>query len=146
MNNTKQKSVHDCERIFFLVGAGGFTLRVKFVRYANRRIVCPSCLRLRRTDTRWTTWFESTIYLSNKRKTDILLDVCFSWWERVDSNHRRRCQQIYSLPPLATREHSHIKFAKKWSWWTDSNPRPADYKSAALPTELHQHLNRGDRT
>ena len=30
---------------------------------------------------------------------------------------------------------------KKWSWWTDSNPRPADYKSAALPTELHQRLN-----
>ena len=26
------------------------------------------------------------------------------WWRRVDSNHRRRCQQIYSLPPLATRE------------------------------------------
>ena len=26
-----------------------------------------------------------------------------------------------------------------WSWWTDSNSRPADYKSAALPTELHQH-------
>ena len=26
-----------------------------------------------------------------------------------------------------------------WSWWTDSNPRPADYKSAALPTELYQH-------
>ncbi len=51
-------------------------------------------------------------------------------------------QQIYSLPPLATRELFHIKLflleAKKWSWWTDSNPRPADYKSAALPTELHQ--------
>ena len=29
---------------------------------------------------------------------------------------------------------------KKWSWWTDSNPRPADYKSAALPTELHQRF------
>ena len=27
-----------------------------------------------------------------------------------------------------------------WSWWTDSNPRPADYKSAALPTELHQRV------
>ena len=26
-----------------------------------------------------------------------------------------------------------------WSWWTESNPRPADYKSAALPAELHQH-------
>ena len=25
-----------------------------------------------------------------------------------------------------------------WSWLTDSNPRPADYKSAALPTELSQ--------
>ena len=30
-------------------------------------------------------------------------------------------------------------FRSGWSWWTDSNPRPADYKSAALPTELHQH-------
>ena len=27
---------------------------------------------------------------------------------------------------------------RRWSWWTDSNPRPADYKSAALPAELHQ--------
>src|SRR5687768_6699114 len=25
-----------------------------------------------------------------------------------------------------------------WSWRRDSNPRPADYKSAALPTELCQ--------
>ena len=31
------------------------------------------------------------------------------WWERVDSNHRSRRQQIYSLPPLATREHSHMQ-------------------------------------
>ena len=29
---------------------------------------------------------------------------------------------------------------KRWSWWTDSNPRPADYKSAALPAELHQRI------
>ena len=27
----------------------------------------------------------------------------------VDSNHRRHCQQIYSLSPLATREIPHIK-------------------------------------
>ena len=32
----------------------------------------------------------------------------------------------------------------EWSWWTDSNPRPADYKSAALPTELHQHFQRSN--
>ena len=36
-----------------------------------------------------------------------------SWWERVDSDHRSETQQIYSLPPLATREHSHIKLKKK---------------------------------
>ena len=30
---------------------------------------------------------------------------------------------------------------KKWSWWTDSNPRPADYKSAALPAVLHQRVS-----
>ena len=59
------------------------------------------------------------------------------WWRRVDSNHRSETQQIYSLPPLATRELLHMKL---WSWWTDSNPRPADYKSAALPAELHQQL------
>ena len=28
----------------------------------------------------------------------------FIWWRGVDSNHRRLSQQIYSLPPLATRE------------------------------------------
>ena len=33
----------------------------------------------------------------------------------------------------------HAGSSKTWSWWTDLNPRPADYKSAALPTELHQH-------
>ena len=33
--------------------------------------------------------------------------VCFAWWVRKDSNLRRRCQQIYSLPPLATRESAH---------------------------------------
>ena len=26
-----------------------------------------------------------------------------------------------------------------WSWRRDSNPRPSDYKSDALPTELRQH-------
>ena len=30
--------------------------------------------------------------------------------------------------------------SREWSWWTDLNPRPADYKSAALPTELHQRI------
>ena len=34
--------------------------------------------------------------------------MLFFWWERVGSNHRRHCQQIYSLPPLATWVHSRI--------------------------------------
>ena len=48
------------------------------------------------------------------------------WWGKVDSNHRRHCQQIYSLSHLATLEFPRINL--RWSWWTDSNPRPADYK------------------
>ena len=32
------------------------------------------------------------------------------------------------------------EIVETWSWWTDSNPRPADYKSAALPAELHQQF------
>ena len=31
------------------------------------------------------------------------------WWMRMDSNHRSNLQQIYSLPPLATRELIHFK-------------------------------------
>src|SRR5436305_15209279 len=33
----------------------------------------------------------------------------------------------------------------EWSWRRDSNPRPADYKSAALPTELCQQNLRFQR-
>ena len=34
------------------------------------------------------------------------------WWGKVDSNHRRHSQQIYSLSPLATREFPHIGLFK----------------------------------
>ena len=36
-------------------------------------------------------------------------DFASTWWRRVDSNHRSETQQIYSLPPLATRELLHIQ-------------------------------------
>ena len=39
-----------------------------------------------------------------------------------------------------TRPYS-IGVKMRWSWWTDLNPRPADYKSAALPAELHQRIS-----
>jgi hypothetical protein len=38
----------------------------------------------------------------------LLQGVKYIWWREVDSNHRRLRQQIYSLPPLATREPLHI--------------------------------------
>ena len=43
---------------------------------------------------------------SHRKKVRISL----IWWARVDSNHRSIKQQIYSLSPLATREHAHIHF------------------------------------
>ena len=45
-----------------------------------------------------------------EQKEKATLRATFSfWWGMVDSNHRRRCQQIYSLSPLATREIPHMK-------------------------------------
>ena len=46
---------------------------------------------------------------SDKAKDPVHSTRSFTWWERVDSNHRRRSQQIYSLSPLATRELSQIR-------------------------------------
>ncbi len=37
-----------------------------------------------------------------------------TWWGKVDSNHRRHSQQIYSLSPLATRDPPYCPF-KLWS-------------------------------
>ena len=63
------------------------------------------------------------------------------WWAEVDSNHRSRRRQIYSLIHLAALESAHMKLCGVlWSRWLDSNPQPADYKSAALPIELHRRV------
>lgn len=93
-------------------------------------------------------WAVSKSHLSNPQppsakteKGHSFWNVLLFWWKVVDSNHRSHRRQIYSLFPLATRETFHINFYQlDWSWWTDLNPRPADYKSAALPTELHQRF------
>ncbi len=86
---------------------------------------------------------KAKLFQRHKEEKHSIRSAFRNWWEVVDSNHRSHRRQIYSLFPLATRETSHMKlsFAQKvWSWWTDLNPRPADYKSAALPTELHQRF------
>ena len=56
------------------------------------------------------------------------------WWIRTTEGVASR----FTVCPLWPLGKSPIF---TWSWWTDSNPRPADYKSAALPAELHQHLH-----
>ena len=54
------------------------------------------------------------------QSTDALKLTLVCNWAKVDSNHRRQCQQIYSLSPLATREFALIElvytlFCKKYS-------------------------------
>ncbi len=64
------------------------------------------------------------------------------WWERMDSNHRSvKAADLQSVPFGHSGTLPYLILVKiQWSWWTDLNPRPADYKSAALPTELHQQI------
>ena len=59
------------------------------------------------------------------------------WWIRTTEVIDDRFT-VCSLWPLG--KPSIFNYQLDWSWWTDLNPRPADYKSAALPTELHQRF------
>jgi hypothetical protein len=71
-------------------------------------------------------------------------------WRGLDSNQRRQSRQIYSLLPLAAwvplRTLSFVVLAARSLLFAasrgrrrGSNPRPTDYKSVALPPELHRH-------
>ncbi len=74
------------------------------------------------------------------------------WWWGKDSNLRRQCQQIYSLPPLAAREPHRVKQVahtrqtatrcQAWCRQWDSNSRPTAYKAVALPTVLCRQRRR----
>jgi hypothetical protein len=53
--------------------------------------------------------------------------------------------RLYNLRPIKPPNwvpqipNSVLYALRYWSWREDLNPRPADYKSAALPAELRQH-------
>ena len=66
----------------------------------------------------------------------------------------------FKCPPIKFQIHCRSRFAallfglvvglfilsycdRDWSWWQESNLQPIDYKSIALPVELHQHINYG---
>ena len=66
----------------------------------------------------------------------LLSQLRWAKWARMDSNHRtrkRRDLQSLAVGHLAT-------CPTPLSQRRDSNPRPADYKSAALPAELLWHF------
>ncbi len=46
----------------------------------------------------------------HKQKKTCRSKSFFVWWREMDSNHRSRRRQIYSLLPLATRESLRIKY------------------------------------
>ena len=72
------------------------------------------------------------------------------WWVGEDSNLRRHEPsdlQSDAFDRFATYPSMRSAFplaalASRSSWRWDSNPRPADYKSAALPTELRQRRDK----
>ncbi len=82
----------------------------------------------------------STVDLSSPRAQYLkTASICFLWWREEDSNLRSRPTTDLQSVPFG---HSGIPPGDKqetmWSWRWDSNPQPADYKSAALPIELRQ--------
>ena len=81
-------------------------------------------------------------------KRTILFKFAYTNYKRICGQSRVRTyvhlrEQIYSLSPLTTRPSTQkylkliiILISNLQSRRRESNPRPADYKSAALPTEL----------
>jgi hypothetical protein len=55
-------------------------------------------------------WKAKVLPLYDVRFANLSAYLCKKWWREVDSNHRRRSRQIYSLIPLATREPLQILF------------------------------------
>ena len=96
----------------------------------------------RATGTFLRAGFRIHNHLPPKQKKDIPfgMSFCFGgrWWIRTTEVIDDRFT-VCSLWPLG--KPSIFNYQLDWSWWTDLNPRPADYKSAALPTELHQRFS-----
>ena len=125
---------------YFKTGAGGWIIRSYAAHPSGRRHSRrSSCFAGSRT-RRWLSP-TPTQTLSRLRCYDYLLTSKLVQGGGFEPPKLAR--QIYSLIPLATREplrdfFLHLYMKLIWSWREELNPRPADYKSAALPTELHQ--------
>ena len=74
---------------------------------------------------------------SFKKRTFVGRQKCvFCWWGMVDSDHRSECTTDLQSAPFGRSgnpPYCGSRFVTLWSWWSESNQQPADYKSAALP-------------
>ena len=112
-----------------LVGGGGFAFLRKSHAGCNMH---PACCQ--------EPAFESIapiLNLESKRKTEHLSILCLLVGGGGFEPPKSLTTDLQSAPFGHSGNLPYSLF-KLWSWWTDLNPRPADYKSAALPTELHQ--------
>ena len=55
-------------------------------------------------------------------------------------NKLKECLKAAPLARVAAQTSSVSGILFFWSWRRESNPRPSDYKSDALPTELRQQV------
>ncbi len=77
-----------------------------YYRFRKRNLGKPSLRSVER--------YSFCYYLMSTQQKEQVKTCSFCWWEGVDSNHRSRRRQIYSLFPLAAREPSHnIKLPNK---------------------------------
>ena len=85
------------------------------------------------------TWLMGFVY---RRKT---AEYKMEEWRKTCNNTKRNIQATAAWTPRVLWKHRKIKISATtvteiWSWWPDSNRRPTDYESVALPAELHQHM------
>src|SRR3990170_2988079 len=91
----------------------------------------------RDSNPRPPAWKAGALPLSYSRTS------CLGWWGGEDLNPRRHPPADLQSAPFghlgtspryrAIQGHELLSAWKIWSWREDLNPRPADYKSAALP-------------
>src|SRR5580700_4217297 len=92
---------------------------------------------------------QATIYFRNTGKPRIAQEEAARITQPLITAHRKNTEWSALEKPVAPltesaacrkiRFFSSLKLAV-WSWRRDLNPRPSDYKSDALPTELRQQL------
>ena len=109
------------------------------------------------TSQRLCRYLPTTFFLTKKSTSILRCCIVKKWWWKMDSNHRSRWQQIYSLPPLAAREFHHsvigagrgsrTPMTSLEGWCTAVMPYPQNIQDELVPTVgLEPTLFRGTRT